>query len=308
MASDSDDIDETGDATAVIDTQMLRQGDDEGETQSACITVMAGPQVGQVVTLEDEPLTIGRDPDCDVHLTDRAVSRFHARIYRRSGEVFVEDLQSSNGTVVNEKEVDGERMLRDGDRIGIGGATLIKFAYQDEVEQTFQRKMYEASLRDALTGAYNKEYLLDHLDSELSYANRHGDEISLVMFDLDHFKQINDVHGHLAGDAILREVADLTRESIRDEDKFVRYGGEEFSVVLRNIGPGGARAMAERLRRTIDEFDFVFEGTTIDVTISVGIASRQHVLPERPEDLIAAADEALYEAKETGRNRVCYYE
>jgi len=277
----------------------------EGEKR-ASLLVIAGPRVGQMQKIDgDGSIRIGREPVCELHISDPGVSRRHARVERvDEGTIRIEDLGSSNGTFVNGSQIEGLRSLEPGDKISMGTSTVLKFAYQDPVEETFQQKMYEASLRDELTEAYNKTFLFEHLRAEMSYARRHETELSLVLFDLDHFKELNDAHGHVAGDAVLQEVAEAVRDSIRTEDMFARYGGEEFAIVLRGVGLEDARRMGERIRETLDARDFEFEGTELDVTVSVGVTEFREVKPDGVEEFVSAVDEALYEAKSAGRNAV----
>ncbi len=303
----NDDPDAGDDTTAVINRETLQQYQEAQNEQTACLTIMSGPHVGRMITLEQGDVTVGRGRDCDLRISDEKVSRQHAEFRWADDQVLVEDLQSSNGTFVGGNRVFGERYLRDGDKVALGNSVMLKFAIQDPIEQSFQEQMYEASLRDGLTQAYNKSFLIDHLESEMSFADRHGTDLGLVLFDLDHFKEINDTHGHLAGDSILRELSDMARSSIRAEDIFARYGGEEFAVALREVDNDGVRRMGERLREMVAAEPFEFEGTEIPVTISVGGATYSTVDPDDPTDMIAAADEALYQAKEAGRNQVCVY-
>ena len=308
MSSDPSDGQKPGESTAVVNVEALENHPAaDGRDYTACLTIMTGPHVGRMITLEEGDITAGRGRGCDLRIPDEKVSRQHVRFYWANDQVMVRDLDSSNGTFVEGGRVDDTRVLRDGDKIALGNSVMLKFALQDPVEQSFQEQMYEASLRDGLTQAYNKSFLTDHLQSEISFAERHETNLGMVLFDLDHFKEINDTYGHVAGDAILRKISDMSRESVRTEDVFARYGGEEFAAVLRDVDPEGARVMAERLRRIIEEEPFNFDGEEIPVTISAGVATYGDIAPGSPKELIAAADEALYRAKENGRNLVCLY-
>ena len=168
------------------------------------------------------------------------------------------------------------------------------------------RRMYDAALRDALTGVFNRKHLDERLDSELAYARRHvPSELSLVMMDLDHFKRINDTHGHLAGDAVLKGLASTLARAVRTEDLLARYGGEEFVIVTREVKVNEAVSMAERLRQRIASKPLVHEGKTFHVTVSAGVASLTCCGQNRDkETLLGLADKRLYAAKEAGRNRV----
>src|SRR5581483_6850222 len=155
------------------------------------------------------------------------------RVLQIGGEVTIEDLKSANGTVVNGEPVGATAALKDGDKIRLGSTTILKFTYHDHLDESFQQQMYDAALRDALTKAFNKKYFLDRLETELAYAKRHAAHLSLLMIDIDHFKQVNDTYGHLAGDFVLSRIARIALGTVRTEDVFARYGGEEFGVICR---------------------------------------------------------------------------
>jgi diguanylate cyclase (GGDEF)-like protein len=195
-------------------------------------------------------------------------------------------------------------VLADGDKLQFGTSTVLRFEYQDETDHAFQRHMFESASRDGLTGVLNKRYFLERLDADVAHARRYHQHLSLLLFDIDHFKAVNDTYGHPSGDHILRGVASVVTSAVRREDVFARYGGEEFGVLARSTDLSTAVDLAERLRRTVETGHFDAEGTVIPVTISVGVASLTQ-LPERTAAaLVAAADEALYRAKAAGRNRV----
>ncbi len=274
-------------------------------SEEAYVIVIAGPNVGEMFKV-GQGGDIGRGSDVEFRLTDTEISRRHARIRRRSGEVLVEDLNSTNGTFVNGEQVE-VRKLNDGDKIQVGTTTILKFSYHDDLEEQFQRKMYESALRDGLTKAFNKKYFEERLQSEVAFALRHGTALSLLMLDLDHFKRINDTYGHLAGDYVLSTFASSIINTVRKEDVFARYGGEEFALISRGLDEEVAQHFGERVRRSVERYPFRFQGRDIPVTVSVGIAA----LPTAPVTdhlgLVAVADKALYDAKNGGRNRVCVY-
>ena len=271
----------------------------------ACLIVLAGSNVGEMYRLETSDTVLGRGQHAAVKLIDDGVSRRHARIVQDArGDVLVEDLGSANGTFVNGERVE-RRSLKDGDKVRLGNTTVLKFTYHDKLDERFAQQMYDAALRDPLTQAFNKKYLLDRLTTELAYAKRHGTQLSVLMIDVDHFKRVNDTYGHIAGDSVLLKLTKLVTATLRAEDVFGRYGGEEFSVICRGITPSQAGILAERLRRTIEGGQFEHEGKRLLVTASVGVATMPEAGKfELPAQIIAAADEALYEAKRTGRNRV----
>ncbi|WP_248805599.1 diguanylate cyclase [Pseudomonas sp. MWU13-2100] len=173
--------------------------------------------------------------------------------------------------------------------------------------QAANAKLQKLSSTDRLTGLYNRGHWEESLKAAYARNQRYGNATSLVMFDIDHFKRVNDTYGHQAGDKVIEHVADLVREHVRDSDVAGRYGGEEFGVVLSDTDKSGARFFAERLRKAIEDLEVLHEGQSIRFTISLGVADLS-----RPSishaDLIAWADHALYASKKAGRNRVTVYE
>ena len=270
----------------------------------AYLIVLAGASVGEMYKVVAERTVIGRGQNADIQVIDEGISRRHAEIVHVGEEILIRDLGSTNGTYCNGERIN-EYTLSDGDKIQVGSTTILKFTFHDSLDESFQRQMYESALRDGLTKIFNKKYFLDRLESEFAYAIRHRTPLSLVMFDIDHFKQINDTHGHLAGDYALSTLAKVVSETIRQEDVFARYGGEEFAVICRGIDLSGAKAFGERIRRRVDAQQFVYGGVDIKVTVSVGVAEvpAESGMKE-PIELVGAADDALYQAKRQGRNRV----
>jgi diguanylate cyclase (GGDEF)-like protein len=169
------------------------------------------------------------------------------------------------------------------------------------------REVHENSVRDGLTGCFRRKHALEVMDAELRRARRSQLALSLVMFDLDHFKEINDRHGHLAGDAVLALVGSRMNAVLRGSDVKCRYGGEEFLVLLPDTPQSGARHVADNLRRDLEEHPLAWNGHMIRVTASFGLTA---ITPgeESPTTIIARADAALYRAKEEGRNRVVEHE
>jgi len=216
----------------------------------------------------------------------------------------LEDLGSTNGTYCNGQRVT-RQPLSEGDKILIGSTTILKFSYQDRLDEIFQRQMSESALRDGLTKTFNKRYLSERLESEYTYAARHGTPLALLFLDIDHFKKINDAYGHPGGDFVLTELSKLITDTLRPEDILARYGGEEFAIISRGTTVTAGETMAERLRKLVESHAFSYEDKPIRVTISVGVAGTPHPGVQSPADLIAVADEMMYEAKRSGRNRVC---
>ena len=270
----------------------------------AYLVVLQGTNVGEMHKVDGPETIIGRAMNVNVRLNDDGISRRHCRVLQIGGQVIIEDLGSANGTLVNGDNVQ-HHVLKEGDKIRLGATTMLKFTYQDKLDETFQQQMYEAALRDGLTRAYNKKFFLDRFETEFAYAKRHKTMLSLVMFDVDHFKKINDNYGHLAGDAVLVKLSAITQQMIRTEDVLARYGGEEFAVICRGTPLLNAGVLGERLRAAVESAIFDYQGGRLPVTISVGVAALPESNSNSTQELIGAADEALYEAKKSGRNRVC---
>jgi diguanylate cyclase (GGDEF)-like protein len=275
---------------------------DDGQ-EAAYLLVLAGSNLGAMYKVDKERLVMGRGDKVDIRLIDDGLSREHARIVKEGGKFVVEDLGSTNGTYCNGERVT-RQALAEGDKILLGSTTILKFTYQDSLDEAFQRQMSESALRDGLTHAYNKRYFSDRLDGELQYAQRHQAPLGLVLLDIDHFKMINDRHGHLAGDEVLVQLAALVMSMLREGDLFARYGGEEFAIIAPATDLDAIRPLCERLRTAIEAHPFVHEGTRIRVTASFGVARAPGARISSPAEFVACADEALYAAKRGGRNRV----
>ena len=272
----------------------------------AYLVVLAGSSMGEMFKLGRERMVIGRGAGADIRMLDDGVSREHCEILREDGKVFVHDLGSTNGTFCRGARVDRHE-LSDGDKILVGTGTVLKFTYHDSIDEVFQRQMFESVLRDDLTKAFNRKYFLDRVESEYAYAVRHNAGASLVAFDIDHFKTVNDTHGHQAGDHVLAELAAAVHATIRVEDVFARVGGEEFSVLCRGADLMQGKIVAERIRYAIEHHAFAHEGVAIPVTVSLGVVSVPIRSVHDASAFIAAADQMLYEAKRAGRNRVALW-
>src|SRR5216684_6577610 len=268
------------------------------------ISAKSAAGIGRMHKLDRAEVVMGRSTEAEFQIEDDGISRKHAKVLADgSGAFRLMDLGSTNGTFLNGSRVD-TAPLKDGDKIQIGSNTVLKFSLQDQLDEQYQRSIYESATRDGLTRIFNKKYLLDTLKKEFAYCLRHRIPLSLAMVDVDHFKKISDTYGHQAGDYVLARIAQRISETIRAEDLFARYGGEEFALLLRETVEEQAYVAADRCRRIVDLTDFNFGGTPIKVTISAGVATLLDSDFSRPEDLIAAADRYLYGAKNAGRNRV----
>jgi diguanylate cyclase (GGDEF)-like protein len=277
------------------------------QRDQAYLIVLAGSAMGEMFKIASKQTIIGRGQAAHIRMMDDGVSREHCEIQIEGDSMILHDLGSTNGTFCRGLRVD-RHVLEDGDKILVGSSTVLKFTYHDSLDEVFQRQMYESALRDDLTKTFNKKYFTDRLESEFAHAVRTKADLSLVAFDLDHFKTINDTHGHPTGDLVLSEMALAVAVLIRVEDVFARVGGEEFAVICRGADRAEAAAVAERIRQAVASHKFSADGSDILVTTSAGVASIPDARIGDAQALIAAADQALYDAKRAGRNRVCLWQ
>jgi diguanylate cyclase (GGDEF)-like protein len=258
---------------------------------------------GQVLKLAGDRFGLGRHPDNQACIDDDGISRFHARISIDKSKYWVEDLGSSNGTYINGRRITSCE-LSNGDTLNLGPRVSFRFSAATEHEERVLKQLYESSVRDPLTGAFNRHYFSSQLTSELAYAARHDQPLSIVLLDIDFFKKVNDTHGHLGGDTALLHVANVFAKSLRTEDLLARYGGEEFVILLRGIAVDRAVAVAERLRTSLESQAVIHGATSFKITASFGCASLACCGSAVAEVLIEMADRRLYRAKELGRNCV----
>ncbi len=275
--------------------------------------VLNGVDAGRLFVLDRPTTIIGREKGVEVQLSDGAMSRKHARIVREGDVFFLQDLQSRNGTFVNNERVT-QRALSAGDHVSVSPNVVLRFSHIDEAEADLGKKLFEASTRDPLTQVYNRKCLMERVVAESSYGVRHGGQFGVLMFDIDFFKQVNDTHGHAAGDAVLHAVAQRVVRLVRAEDIVARYGGEEFVVAVRGVPASGMRKLAERVRIAISDLSVEApssEGAKVmvRVTVSIGVALLDECPPKPAtgnvaEYLLGLVDRRLYAAKNGGRNRI----
>jgi two-component system cell cycle response regulator len=278
----------------------LRALEDMGR-QPACLVVILGDNIGHKYDLDCKMLTIGRGRENDICVNHRSVSRRHVEVHVDEHGAQLRDLQSTNGTLVNDQPV-GSVYLRDGDRIKVG-RTVLKFISGSNVEAAYHQQVYTMTRYDSLTGVYNRRSFDERIEDEVARAHRYGRPLALMMFDIDHFKRINDTYGHRGGDFVLHEVAQAVQQRVRKLDFVARYGGEEFAVILTEFDPPFANVFAEDIRVLIQNHVLEFEGRVIPVAISVGLVIWSPRF-ETAAQMIEATDQCLYQAKAGGRNRV----
>lgn len=286
----------------------LRQPEDAnlagGASNESCLVQIYPPDVvNGMLMLESDRLTVGRDRSAGLRLPDSSVSRIHAEFVRDERGFIVHDLGSTNGTHVNGDLIEQQR-LQSGDTIRLG-SFLFKYLCAGCVETQFHETVYTALTRDALTGTMNKRFLLESMQREVARAVRQRCVLSVLMLDIDHFKSVNDTHGHLVGDEVLREFGARIHSVCREDDLLARYGGEEFCLLMTSTTREEALQMAERFRSVVADMPFATEAGELQITASFGLSCFESGPAVTPNELIEQADQRLYEAKRNGRNRVC---
>jgi diguanylate cyclase (GGDEF)-like protein len=247
------------------------------------------------------PVRVGRMADNDIVLDDDTVSRRHARLEKRGDVWVVMDAGSRNGTLVNDREITDVVTLARGDRVQIG-STVFKYLSGRDAETDFYEEIYQLTITDNLTQVRNRRYLEDELEREVSRARRFERPMSVLLLDIDFFKRVNDDHGHLVGDAVLRDVAQIARRRVRHYDTVARYGGEEFAVLMPETSLTDAARVARDLGEAITQSVVEYRGVRVSVTVSIGCA--EMCAGDDAASVLGRADERLYAAKRAGRNRV----
>ena len=286
--------------------KALASLEEEAKQKPACLLVVGGELNGSIFNLPVGETVVGRNPDCPISLDFHGVSRRHFTLTVNDSEVIVTDLGSANGTYLNNQKLEKPTVLKRADVIKIG-AIAMKFLPKGDPERLTYDKLHEEANTDGLTKCYNKTYFNNQNELEVKKCKVTGKPLSLIIFDLDHFKKLNDNYGHDAGDYVLKEMSRLIRENgIRQGDVFARYGGEEFCILLPNTNLKQAFEIAERLRKLVEKHEFIYDGKRLPVTASIGVADyRQGV--NTGTDLFKRADQSVYKSKEGGRNQVNFY-
>jgi two-component system cell cycle response regulator len=278
-----------------------------GGKKRAFVVVLSGDRMGEMFPLKGERTTIGRGLQTDVRINDEGISRTHAVVEVEGADYLLSDAGSTNGTFANGSKVDRYK-LQEGDKIQIGASSVLKFTYHDDLDEDFQRNLYESALRDRLTGIFNRGYFSNRLESDVAFALRHGKPLSLVIFDVDDFKRLNEEHGQAVGDQVLSLLAHRVLGTTRSEDIFARFGGEEFALICRDVDAIRAARAALRIKETVGGKPFEIGGKSLQVTVSVGVADLGMLVEPKAEALVEATDAALFLAKRSGKDRVEIYD
>jgi len=294
------------DKTSIVSTETFKGKLRAADEVPPAVIVLVGPAgyVGKQWLLTKDNMTIGRSVECDVYILDNSLSRSHAKFIIAPTGVSILDLGSTNKTQVNGAILPAmtEKHLTNNDQIKAGNV-VFKFLDKGSLESISNQEVFEKAQKDALTGAYSKGALLEKGPESIKRAELLVEPLSVITYDIDHFKKINDGYGHPGGDYVLKELGQLMQNKlVRSNDYFARYGGEEFVLILQATTLKTASDVAERIRQTVESHPFVYQGQPIKVTISLGVAVKRG--KETWDKVYQRADQALYTSKQTGRNRV----
>lgn len=296
----------TADKTNIISTETFKGKLKAADDAPPAVVVLVGPAgyVGKQWLITKSDMTIGRSVETELYISDSSLSRSHARFEISGSDIYILDLDSTNKTFVNGAALDSmiRKRLFNNDQIKTGNV-IFKFLEKGNLESISNQQVFEKVSKDALTGAFSKGALLEKGPESVKRADVLTEPLSVITFDIDHFKKINDTYGHPGGDYILKELGQLMQSKlVRSNDYFARFGGEEFVIILQATSLKTAQEVAERIRQTVETHKFVFDGNTIKVTISIGVSTRTSA--DTWDKLYKRADRALYQSKLTGRNRV----
>lgn len=271
--------------------------------RSACLVVIHGEGLGKRADLIDgQSFIIGRSQDANLRLANDSVSRRHCEVRVDDDGYRIRDLGATNTTRVNDQPID-ECSLSDGDYITVGESVL-KFISRASVEASYHEEIHNLASYDALTNLCNRRRFFELTERELVRARRSAQPLALAILDIDLFKAVNDRFGHLEGDRVLEQIADLLRLHGRATDTLARIGGEEFAILLPDSNLDVAVDLVEVTRKAVEASTFAPGGVPRQITISAGIALFGADNIDR-STLFRSADRALYHAKNSGRNRVC---
>ncbi|MBP9674127.1 MAG: GGDEF domain-containing protein [Bacteriovoracaceae bacterium] len=284
----------------------LTSSEKEARNKNAGLLVMGGELNGTIFDLPAGITTLGRGTDNNITLEFKGISRKHMKISMQNNQAILEDCESRNGTFLNNLKLESPTLLKKSDIIKIGSLAFKYIPAGDPERLTYERLRHEAN-SDGLTQCFNKTFFNSALEVEVKKCKATGLPLSLILLDLDHFKSLNDTHGHDAGDFALKELANLIRSSgLRETDIFARYGGEEFVILLPKTNLKQSFEIAERLRNIVEKHPFIYDGQTLKVTCSLGIADYRKGV-DNGTDLFKRADQAVYLSKNNGRNQVTFY-
>ncbi len=267
----------------------------------ACLVVIYGPELGRRARLGEGTFEIGRSSRADLTIDQESVSRTHARILWNGQEHAVEDVQSTNGVFVNDMRV-LRVPLENGDQIKVG-RSILKYIRGRDLEQSYHEEIYRLMTTDALTGAFNRRYFMEATGREVKRAARYGRPLAVISFDIDRMGAINDRYGQVAGDSVIRELAQALLPRTREQDVMARLGGQEFAILLPEVDAEAAAMVADKIRQLAESAKFTVEDESFACSVSIGVVGLDRE-EESADMLVGRAANAVKRAKRNGRNRV----
>ena len=276
---------------------------EESSGRGCVLQICPATAKAELFRLGSQRTVIGREPTCDIPLDDNAVSRCHAAIELDDSSYFVSDLGSRNGTFVDDEQLRDRLRLKGGELIRVGG-TILKFMASMDEEANYHAVVTEQMTRDPLTNAFNRSYLMSMLEKLLPRCQFSKHNLAVIMIDIDHFKKVNDSHGHVVGDEVLRVFSDRIRQTLHEDDSLCRLGGEEFVVISEQTELQDAVRIAEQIRQTVSSTPFNTQSGPVIVTCSLGVMTLDPPNVATVDELLSRADERMYAAKAVGRNCV----
>ena len=292
-------------------TQMMEALSDkveEASSTSPCLVAFAGKLLGQTFPIEKDEIILGRVPENDVVVPDVGVSRKHCRLVRRKERIFIQDLKSTNGTLINELPI-AKSELRDGDFVKIGSA-VFQFTFRSATEACFHEELYKLTTIDSLTGAFNRRHFDSCLGSEIGRAERYGRCLTVGLVRIHDLQDATNDHDSERQQHILRGCASVMKSHLRQNDVVARFTDEVFAVIIPEVTPENAQLACHKLLKAIKDQPFDFEGKTFSVGICLGTTTASPTQNRRvhPEDLLAAATIALERAYAQGPHRLVHEE
>ena len=293
--------------TSVIPSDTFKGKLEAAANTPPFLVVLVGPgkYTGVQWELTKPEIVVGRSLDADICLDETSISKSHVRLIISDASVSILDLQSTNKTYINGRQLSPSIPveLRDSDQVQMGNI-IFKYLAPGNLEAISNQENFQKAYTDPLTGIFNKRALENKGPDALKRARLLNEDICAIVFDIDHFKKVNDTFGHIAGDYVLKELTHIIKKTqIRAGDFFARFGGEEFILILAQSSKTKGLDVAERIRKTIEGHNFEFEKKKIPLTISLGLCSLTPDIHDWTA-LLAKADEALYRSKLNGRNQV----
>jgi two-component system cell cycle response regulator len=309
--SDDDDNQDFADKTSILQSDTFKLRIAEAGQAPPSVVLLVGPasSIGRQWPLEDTDRVIGRSPTSHIFVDDRSVSKSHAKILLEGGDVSIIDLESTNKTVINGQVITPLQpvKLSNNDQIKVGNV-IFKYLERGSLETVASAATFDRGQTDALTGIANRGALEAKGPEAFKRSDLLGIPLSIITFDIDHFKKVNDTFGHPAGDYVLKEISKIiSTRLIRGNDFFARSGGEEFVLLLLGSNLKTAEEVAERIRQTLEAHHFQFEGKDIPITISAGVAIKSEA-DDGWDKIYDRSDKALYHSKNSGRNMVAVAE